>query len=236
MLLFWSEFAAILTAGFLLLTVPSLAAHVLGNADNELAGTISLTGLWVLTMLFFAVVSAGATRTDGNSRPDVRTFLWSGFASAKPGLLVALVIGVVAMIGVIAITIVQGHMLAGPARVLVIVTLIWLLAIWLPAIPLAVAERLDPIAALRRAAALTRDRRGALAALLIIVFLALLPVANLVNLVVFGPAATSDRAETMLNAMSLTDPGLWIYVLFELLGTGLIACIPPVVYKQLTDV
>lgn len=230
---FWSEFAPIITAGFALLTLPALAARVLGDVGDELAGTIGFTALWVLTMLFFAIVSAGVGRAIAGAKPSYRAFLASGLAAAKPGLLVALIKGVVVMVGVIIITVLQGHMLEGPVRILVIATLIWLLAVWLPAIPLAVAERLDPFAALRRAAALTRDQRGSLAALLIIAFLALLPAATLVNMVVFGPAATPDRAETVLNAMTLADPGFWIYALFELLGTSLIACIPPVVYWRL---
>ena len=91
----------------------------------------------------------------------------------------------------------------------------------------------DRVAALRRAAALTRGQRGPLAGLLIIAFLAMLPAATLVNMVIFGPAATPARAEVVMGTMTLTHPGLWIYALFELLGTSLIACIPPVVYWRL---
>lgn len=233
-LTFWAEFAPIMLAGFALLTLPAIAGHVLGTVQGEMLGTAGQTLSLVMTMLFLAVVSFGTTAALHDHKLSTAAFLSSGLRGAQPGLLVALVMGVVATTGVILVTIATGHPLAWLVRGSVTGTLIWLTATWLPAIPAAIAERLPPFEALRRAAALTRGHRGTVLILLLIAFLALVPGAMLINTIIFGPNATPERAQAMLDAMPLLHPGLWIYALFELLGTGLIACVPPVVYWQLT--
>ncbi len=234
LLTFWADFAPIMVAGFALLTVPALAGHLVGDADSEIVGTTGQTLVLVLTMLFVAIVSSGTTAALHGHRLPTLAFLGSGLRAAQPGLLVALVMGVVAMAGIILITIASSHPLAWLVRGSVTATLIWLLATWAPAIPAAIAELLSPFDALRRAATLTRGHRGRLVALLLAVLLALIPAAMLINTVIFGPNATPDSAQAALDAMPLAHPGLWIYALFELLGTGLIACAPPVIYWQLT--
>ena len=233
-LTFWAEFAPIMIAGFALLTLPAIVGHVFGNAQGEIMGTAGQTLSLVLTMLFLAVVSCGATAALHDHKLSTAAFLSSGLRAAQPGLLVALVMGVVATTGVILVIIAAGHPLAWLVRGSVTGTLIWLLATWLPAIPAAITERLPPFEALRRAAALTRGHRGILLILLLVAVLALIPGAMLINTMIFGPNATPEGAQATLDAMPLLHPGLWIYALFELLGTGLIACVPPVVYWQLT--
>jgi hypothetical protein len=86
----------------------------------------------------------------------------------------------------------------------------------LPAVPAAVVERLGPLAALRRAAALTAGNRDRILALTLVVGLALVPSAALVA--GLPPAAS-----------------LWLRALFELVAWSLAAAVPAVVYVLLRD-
>ncbi len=230
---FWHEFAAIVVSGFILLTLPGIAAHALID-DNSSGGTVVQTFLAVFFMLFLSAVSVGTIAAMAGRHLSLSGFVRAGLAAARPGLLVALVMGVVLMTGVILILLASAHPLAWLVRGSVIGTLLWLLTAWVAAIPAAVVERLTPFDALQRSATLTRGNRGRLFGLLAIAALSLLPVAMVVNVVIFGPNATPETAQATLDAMSVIHPGLWIDALFELLAAGLIACIPPVVYWQLT--
>ena len=231
-MLFWEQFAPVLAAAFALVTLPGLAAHIAGPgsfADSTVIETASA----ILFMLFLAIVSFGGVAALGGRALPAAAFLRGGLAAARPGLLAALVMGAVAMVGLILLLLARGHPLDWLVRGAVTATLIWLLATWLPAIPAAVVERLGPTDALRRAAVLTRRHRGRIVGVLAIGLLALIPGAVLVNTVVFGPTATPESAQAALAAMSVVNPGLWVGALYELLALGVIACLPPVIYVAL---
>ena len=88
----------------------------------------------------------------------------------------------------------------------------------MPVVPAAVVERLEPFAALRRAAALTAGNRDRLLALALLVGLGLAPWAAIVAGIA-GPAAASP----------------WLRSVFELVAWCLIAAVPAVVYALLLE-
>lgn len=238
--LWWQEFAPITLLGFALITAPSVLLHALfgDGATSDATGTTlatmvqTLTGL--LLMLYACAVNYGIMSAIAGRRLEPGSFIRAGIWAARPGLLVALVLGA----GTMALSILL--LLLGRAgggivlSLLVIGGAVWALAVFFPAIPAAIAERRLPFDALRRSVELTRGARLRLIGLLLLVGLALLPAAGVVRVVIFGANATSQEVEAALARMTLSSPGLWIAELFNLLLIGILAVLPAVVYAQLT--
>lgn len=230
---FWRAFAPIVLAGLLLLTLPTTILVAIGllNPRDPAVDTLVSTGLGVLGMLFVCIVTYGSLATLVGRPLAVGDFLRGGLRAARPGFVVALVIGAAA-VGLSIVQLLVGRV-GGLVGFLIVGSAFWLAAVYLPAIPVAIVERRMPFDALRRAAQLTRGCRGRLAGLLIAAVLAVLPGIMIVNSVVFGPGASPTRAEQVLDAMTLASPGLWIVQLFNLLVYGALATIPAVAYAEL---
>ena len=223
-LAFWDDFAAIVIGGFVAVTVPQLLAAPFAADLGAGAGTLVTTARAVLAMLYVAVVSHGVTRRLAGQPLPTGRFIAQGLSRARPGVEVALLLGAG---GVVLLTIElfgRTGTLAGTAlHALVAGGAIWAACMLLPVVPAATAERLRPLAAIRRAAALTLGHRDRLLVLLILVALTLLPAAVLIAVLVEGDAARVDGA------------GLWLSALFGLLACSLVATVPPVVYAGLVD-
>lgn len=235
---YWRDFAPITFLGFGLLTAPSLLLRaMLGGeaiAADPTLRTIVQMAMGVLTMLFFCAVSFGVMSALAGRPLGVRRFMRIGLAAAQPGLVVALILGSGVM--TVAIVLLFGRGLGAGGAVLsfaAIVALLWALSVLLPAVPAAIAERRGPLEALLRAAQLTRGNRGRLLGLCIIVCLALVPALGFVNVVLFGPQATSAQVRVATAAFSLASPGLWIAQLTDLLMLSVLASIPAAAYMQL---
>ncbi len=221
------DFPAMLLAGLALVMLPALAARGIAGGDFGIAGgdfgiaggddlgTLLTTLRGVGAMLYVALVSWGlVSRLYGRALSPAK-FLREGLARAKPGLQVALLAGaaVVAALtiqlfarpGTLAGWILDALLLAGG-----------LLAICMlmPLVPVAVVERLGPLAAFRRAAALTEGNRNRILVVALVVVLTLAPAAALVA----GVAG---------------DTGPWLKILFELLAWSLAATVPAMVYAGL---
>lgn len=235
---YWAQFAPIVILGFLFLTLPSLFVHaIFGVAPDDASGTLVATTTAVLAMVFVASVNAGVIASLAGRALDARSFVQMAIAVAKPGVIVALVIGAVVMGAEVLRLLAR---LAGLGGVLINFAvyglLVWFLICAFVALPAALAERLMPLDALRRSFALTRGNRLRLAALSAVLVLGLLPIALLVSSIVLGPAAaTPEAARSAIASMTLLSPGLWIDALFSLLALGFLATAPAVIYMGLVQ-
>ena len=230
----WREFPPIIGLGAALITVPALLAQLAGNSSTE-AATLVTTARGVCAMLFLSAVGYGVLHAFARRPLAPRRFIAAGLAAAQPGLVVALILGAGAVtlriVFVIAAALqpMAGGFVDGIATALGV----WALVTLLPAVPAAVAERLGPIAALERAAGLTRGNRVRLLVLCLMLALAIVPVAGLIGIVIFGQNAQPADVQRISAAMTAADPGLWIALLVELLLAGLLACVPASVYAVL---
>jgi hypothetical protein len=221
----WRDFAPITLLGLALLTLPGMVAGALlgaAPAADPMWGTAAATVLGILAMLFVAAVAVGVIAGElGRPLPPAR-FATMGLAGAAAGLPVGLLFGSAAVATLIVLRLAP---LAGLAGVLVAAAVLALalagLAAWLPAVPAAVAERAGTLAALRRAAQLTRGSRTRLALVCLGAGLTLWALA----------AATQGFGR--MGALPLTSPERWIGELVGVLALGLAACLPPVAYLEL---
>jgi hypothetical protein len=239
--LWWEEFAPITLLGFVLVTMPSVLAHVVlggaqthGQAVDTTLSTFVQTLTALLMMLFACAVSYGIMSAMSGRRLRPADFIRAGLWAARPGLVVSLVLGAGTM-GLSIVLLLLGRSGGGlllSAAVLAVA--FWALALFFPAVPAAIAERKLPLEALRRSLELTRGARLKLIGLLLLVGLALLPAAGIVRVVIFGTNASAQEIQAAVAQMTLTSPGLWIAELFNLLLLGLLAVLPAVVYAELS--
>ncbi len=218
---FWEDFAGIVIGGFVAVILPALvSAWVLADGG----GTLGTTLRAVLAMVYVAMVSHGVIeRLAGHPLPTGR-FIRDGLLQARPGLEVALLLGAGVVVLLMLELLGRAGTLAGTAlHALVAAGVIWSLCVLLPVVPVAVRERLRPMAAIRRAARLTRGNRDRIFALLVLAMLTLAPAAVLIAVVV---EADGDRA---------TTAGTLLVALFDLLVCSLLATVPPVVYAGLAE-
>jgi hypothetical protein len=185
---------------------------VAGGAD---VGTLLTILRSVLAMLYAAIVSWGVVSRLRGRALAPRDFMVEGLSRATPGVQVALVAGAAVVAGLTLHLFAQGGTLAGWLlnSLLLTAALIGVCAL-MPLVPVAVVERLPPLAAFRRAAALTRHNRNRILGLALVMALTLAPSAALVAGFA-GPAGT------------------WGLALFELLAWSLAATVPAVVYAGL---
>lgn len=233
---FWEDFAPIVLLGFLLLTLPSLLlqASATPSATVDAVGTATETAIEtfvaLLAMIYVSAVNYGVMCTLAGRSLDPTTFIWAGLRAARPGLLVALVLGSMLMAAAILVILIGRGSIVGWLFATGIGALLLLaLVTWIVAIPAAVLERRMPWDALRRSAALTFGNRARLVGFVGAVLLGLLPGIMLVKL--FHPTAGLDAAPA---AVDLFSPALWIEQLFWLLAQGLLATAPAVIYAQLS--
>ncbi|KAB7647661.1 hypothetical protein [Polymorphobacter fuscus] len=213
---FWLDFASVIAAGVLLVTLPGALTHHLPNTADW--GTLTTTLRGVCAMLYVALVSWGVVaRLAGRALPP-RRYLSEGLARATPGVQVALLIGAMVVAGLTLQLFARHGTFAGwllnslllTAALLAVTTL-------MPAVPAAVVERLGPMAALRRAAALTAGHRDRLLALALLVGVTLAPSAALVA------------------GVGGSGGGIWLRSIFELVAWSLAATVPAVVYALLRE-
>jgi hypothetical protein len=235
---YWAQFAPIVLLGFLFLTLPSLFVRAaLGDVSavgDPTVETLVQTGTALLAMIFAAAVNAGVLATLAGRPLDPHSFMRGGLMAARPGVIVALVIGAI-MVGAVIVRLLAGFAGLGNLLVHLLIygVLAWFLVSALVALPAAIAERHMPLDAIRRSFMLTRGNRARLAGLAAILLLALLPAMMIVNSVVFGPVTTSAQAQAIVAEMTLLSPGLWIGELFSLLILGFLSTAPAVAYMQL---
>ena len=234
---FWDDFAPIVLLGFLFLTLPSLLLHASDGTvpdDGQPAGTTTSTLIQtfiaLLAMIYVSAVNYGVMSSLAGRRLETTTFMWAGLRAARPGLLVALVLGSMLMATMIVVLLIG----RGTALGWLVVAGISAAALigfvtWLVAIPAAVAERRMPWDALRRSARLTLGSRGRLIAFVAVMMLGLLPGAMLIEMM-HAPVLTSEPA---IPEGALFRPGFWVEQLFWLLVQGILATAPAVVYVQL---
>ncbi len=209
------DFAAFALAGFALVTLPGLlmVSVAAGNDWNTLAITLRA----VCAMLYVALVSWGVVARLRGAALTPLTFVSGGLVRAQPGLQVALLIGA----GIVAGLTVQLFARHGTVQGWLLDSLLltgglWAASALMPLVPVAVVERLGPLAAIHRSAALTAGNRNRTLMLALLIGLTLAPAAALV----FGFGG-SDHG------------GIWLRSLFELLALSLIATVPAVVYAGL---
>lgn len=232
----WRDFAPITILGLLLLTGTELILQLTGAAGSGSSSTQTLvtTVRAAAFALYLSAVSGGTLLRLAGLTPRPGGYISAALRVAQPGLLTALVIAA-GIFGVLIAGLFLNMLLGEAANLLVVPAFLFLLALWLPAIPASIEEHLPPLTALRRATRLTRSYRGRLLGLLLLIGIVLIPPAMLVFAVVFGPAVVmgADGAPSTLPVLPLTRPGFWIVELSNLLFSGLIAVVPPTVYLAL---
>nr|WP_310523826.1 hypothetical protein [Polymorphobacter sp.] len=212
---FVRDFAGVALAGFLLVVLPGVLMRRLAAGDDWTTVLITLRG--VCAMLYVALVSWGVVaRLRGRALPP-RDFLREGLARAQPGVQAALLVGVAIVIGLtLQLFARHGTLVGWLLDSLLLAAGLWAVCVVMPVVPVAVVERLAPMPAFRRAAALTQGNRNRTLALALLVGVTLAPSAVLVAGFA-GPA------------------GSWFTALFELLAWSLVATVPAVVYAGLRD-
>jgi hypothetical protein len=212
---FYHDFTGVVLAGILLVMLPGVLARGLAGGDD--LGTLLTTLRAVAAMLYTALVSWGVvSRLRGRTLPPFE-FLREGLARATPGLQVGLLAGAAAVIGLTIHLFARHGTLAGwMLNSLLLTGALLATCVLMPLVPVAVVEGLKPMAAFRRAAALTEGNRNRILALALVVFLTLAPSAA-------------------LAAGFAGDVGPWIKSLFELFAWSLAATVPAVVYAGLAE-
>jgi hypothetical protein len=167
-------------------TVPLLGGLVLlvllPGIMTRLADTGGEAGtLFVILRALLAMVYVAGTAPIVVARAQGRHLGWrGGFASATPGVQVALLVGALVVAGMTLHLFARHGSVAGWLLDVLLLSAVLLGAsILLPLVPLAVVETLSPIAAIRRAAALTLGSRNRLLALALLAGLTLAPIAAL---------------------------------------------------------
>lgn len=166
------DFAAVTAAGFALVIIPGILSRSLEPGPDWATLVTTIRG--VLAMLFVALVSFGVVARLTGRRLLPHEFLREGLLAARPGLQTALIAGIAVMLaliihlfsrhGTVAGWLLDGLLLSGG---------LWAVTVVMPMVPVAVIERRGPLAALRRAAALTEGNRDRLLLLALLVGLPL---------------------------------------------------------------
>jgi hypothetical protein len=229
--IFWRDFAPIILLGLAFVTLPAIAMRVVSGsittAPDPALGTLAETVRWLLVMIFLCAVTGGVL--SGARTPSA--FIRAGLDNMQPGLVVALIIGVLLVSSRIVIVLLSALLPgSGFGSLLFPCICVAAFALWVLAIPAALVERKLPLLALRRSAELTRGNRWRLAGMAVIIVLALLPPVMLVRWVVFGSAATPVQVAEIAGKMTIVSPGLWIGQLTNLLIFGALSVVPAALY------
>ncbi|KPF76392.1 hypothetical protein IP88_06610 [alpha proteobacterium AAP81b] len=209
------DFAAVTSAGFALIVIPGIVTRSF-FAGEELA-TLTQTLRAVLALLFVALVSFGVVARLRGRRLLPHEFLREGLLAARPGLQSALIAGTAVMVALIVHLFARHGTAAGWALdTLLLAGGLWAASVAMPLVPAAVAERLSPLAAIQRAAALTEGNRDRILALAVGMIAAIAPAALL---------PTAFGGET----------GVLVRALCELFSWSLVATVPAAVYAGLGE-
>ena len=212
---FGRDFAGVVLGGIALVAIPGGLARSLAPAGDWATLTITLRS--VCAILYVALVSWGVVaRLRGRALPP-QDFVREGLVRAQPGVQVGLLAGAAVVAGLTVQLFarhgtVEGWLLDS----LLLTGALWAVTVLMPVVPAAVVERLGPVAAFRRAAALTAGNRNRILALALLLALTLAPSAALVA----GMAGPGGG-------------GIVISTLFEFVAWSLIATVPAVVYAGL---
>lgn len=208
------DFVPIVAGCVALVVVPGALLRTLGGGGDGLATLLTVLRS-VLAMLYVALVSWGVVSRLRGRALGPALFVREGLARATPGVQAALLAGAGIVLLLTLHLFAQAGTLAGWLLNSLLLTgaLVGLCAL-LPLVPVAVVERLTPMAAFRRAAALTRHNRNRILGLALVLLLTLAPVAALAAGIAGPPA------------------GLTL-ALFDLLAWSLVATVPAVVYAGL---
>jgi hypothetical protein len=192
----------------LLVIVPGLVTR-LGHAQGDIL-TLLIVVRTLLAMLY-AAATASVIIARVQGRPMA---LRAALARAAPGVQAALLIGAATVFGLTLQLFSRHGSVAGWALDALLLSAALLGAsVLMPVVPLAVVEALAPVAAIRRAAALTSGNRNRILGLVLLVGLTLAPLAAL------GPASGS----------------LWGTILFEAPAWLVAAVVPALVYAGLLE-
>jgi hypothetical protein len=208
------DFVPIVVGCVALVVVPGALLRTVGGGGDGLATLLTVLRS-VLAMLYVALVSWGVVSRLRGRALGPALFVREGLARATPGVQAALLAGAGIVLLLTLHLFAQAGTLAGWLLNSLLLTgaLVGLCAL-LPLVPVAVVERLTPMAAFRRAAALTRHNRNRILGLALVLLLTLAPVAALAAGIAGPPA------------------GLTL-ALFDLLAWSLVATVPAVVYAGL---
>ncbi|MEE4349860.1 MAG: hypothetical protein V2J26_06495 [Pacificimonas sp.] len=232
----WRDFAPITILGLLLLTGTELAVYATGGSASSDPNTQTLvqTAKAAAFSLFVAAVSAGHLLRLSEPSPAPKTYVLGGLRLAQPGLLTALTIAAV-LFGLLIIDLILRALLGGWSSLFVFALSLFVIALWLPAIPAAIAERLPPLTAMKRGANLTKGMRGRLTGLVLFAAALLIPPFMAIYAVVYGVTAvpSDEGALSALPALTPATARFWIVELSDVIFGGLIASIPPAVYLAL---
>jgi hypothetical protein len=219
---FWLDGVAVVLAGVLLVMLPGALTRRLPNTIDW--GTLATTLRSVCAMLYVALVSWGVVARLGGRALPPRRYISEGLARATPGVKVALLIGAAVVVGLsIQLFARHGTVAGWLLNSLLLTAGLFAVTMLMPAVPVAVVERLGPIATLRRAAALTAGNRDRILALALLVGLTLAPSAALIAGMA-GPDGTGSGTIA-----------LWLRSIFELVTWSLVATVPAVVYALLRE-
>ena len=217
---FWLDFAPIVTLGFGLLTLSRLAGAVVDPAGPAATVVAVLAGFGAA--LFATIVSFGVVERLRGRPLDPGAFASRGLIASPPGFSVALLLGALLVLAAIV------ALLLPPAAALGLYAAAGFGVVRvIAAVPAALAERLAPVDALRRALALGAGQVGGVVALVGLVALALGPAWLIVDALVKG--IDGDTSVT------LASPGLWLRAVFELLAWSVVAVVPGVAYVGLVE-
>ncbi len=212
-----ADFAGVALGGLVLVSLPGLALDWLappGGWSPDM-DTLATTLRVVLAMLYMALVSWGVLARLAGRPLSAPAFVREGVRRAQPGLKVALLAGAVVVIGLI-IHLFARHGTTGGfmLEVALLSVALWGLCALMPVVPVALVERLGPVAALRRAAALTAGNRDRTLVIGLIAGLALAP-------------------SGVLVASLAGSAGPFAKALFDVCAWGLAGALPAVVYTGL---
>ena len=211
------DIGGVLIAGVALVVIPGVASR--GFAGDADWGTLTMTLRGVCAMLYVALVSWGVVARLRGRALAPKAFVAEGLRRAQPGLQVALLAGAGVFAGLTIHLFAQhGTLIGWMLDSLLLIGGLLAVCVAMPVVPVAVVERLGPMAAFRRAAALTEGNRNRVLVVALLVALTLAPPAVLL-------AGVSWPAGVGRVAMSL----------FELVAFSLIAAVPAVVYAGLRE-
>lgn len=228
---FWHDFAPIVVLGFGMVTLPGVA---LALAGHHAGSTIVATFGGMLRVLYVVIVTHGVlARIDG--RPlGPQTFVRDGFMASPRGVSVALLLGAVTVLAMVGLLLAG---LAGPSALAIRAAIVAAgfagAVAFVAALPVALVERVSPVAAMARAFASTRGNRGGVAVVLGVFALAVVPARLVLAATVYGLGASAAQVAAVDAAMTVISPGLWLLALFDLLSWGVGAVVPGVIYAGL---
>lgn len=232
---FWLDLPAIALSGLLTVAIPIGCSFWFASGGG--ADVLIILAQGFTACLFAAIVAHGVlARRQGAPLPPVE-FVLRGLRASQPGVNVGLVFASALMIVPIALSLTQALAMSDLTTLFVrlgaVGIAVAIIVRLVPVISAAVAERLGPLAALRRADTLTLGHRVRLMFVTAVIGWAALLLPALTALAVFG--VTPDHSDRVLTELrgGWFDLRVWLLVASITLGGGMIATLPPIAYLHL---